>query len=199
MTLGLSTSTLAEIATVLAAFGGLLGGLWLWGGQYRERRLDQARRISAWPVSVGPLRTHNGHGAVFTQHGSDRYSSVLVHARNGSESPAYDFRVLVRGSYLPEAPGHWSPDEPPMILPPGEHEVWIDLVEFPHGGLAGLPLIDFSFRDERGKRWQRLHDGSLGRDRLSRSGKERSLRGRWWALVRAKRHLGLRLRSSETQ
>lgn len=191
-----TASTVANVATVLAALGGLCGAVWVWNSQRRERRVDQARRISAWPVEVSPLRDENEFGAVFGVTNRDRYHSVLVRARNGSESPVYDFCVIVRNSYLRDAGGIASANDPPRILPPGEHDLWVDLVEFPHGGLARFPLIDFSFRDENDRRWQRLNDGSLGRDRLSQAGREASFRGRWWKLVRAKRRLEHRLQRS---
>ena len=123
-----------------------------------------------------------------------QYRSVLVRARNDSEAPVYDFQVRVRLNYAENASSHGSPNDPPMILPPGEHAIWVDLVDFSVGELAGMPYVDFTFKDDRNRRWQRLHDGSLGRDRLSQAGWSKSVRGRWWALVRSKRRVMLRLK-----
>jgi hypothetical protein len=94
----------------------------------------------------------------------------------------YDFHVWVHHDYRPDSSVMGSQKR--HILPPGETVVDADWVELPENGLAGKPYVDLSFKDERSRGWQRLFDGGLGPDRLSRKGRSkrraiRQLRG-WW-------------------
>jgi hypothetical protein len=136
------------------------------------RRRDQASRISAWAEAVEPLRTENEEGAKIA--GQPGQVSIRVHVRNASDAPVYDFHVWVHHDYSPDSAVMGSHER--HILPPGETIVYADYVELPESGLAGKPYVDLSFKDESGKRWQRLFDGGLGPDRLSREGRMSSSR-----------------------
>lgn len=96
-------------------------------------------------------------------------SSVRVAVRNASDAPVYDFEARVLHTFAPDAGSVGSHEL--HLLPPGEHDVWVDWIELPPSGLAGKPYVDFTFKDENGRRWQRLHDGGLGKDRTSRAGR----------------------------
>jgi hypothetical protein len=136
---------------------------------WRSRRRDQASRISAWAEAVEALRSENEEGATIS--GEPGQVSVRVRVRNASEAPVYDFHVWVHYDYSPDSPVMGSQER--HILPPGETVVYADWVELPKSGLAGKPYVDLSFKDERGRRWQRLFDGGLGPDRLSREGRRK--------------------------
>jgi len=88
-----------------------------------------------------------------------------------------------------------------QLLPPGESELWVDMVELPEYGLGGaMPDVDFTFMDVNHRRWQRLHDGRFGRDRISREGRLGSLRWRlgwWWERRKLARQLGRKQAASK--
>lgn len=117
------------------------------------------------------LRTETERG-VPLGHGGGQ--SVQVRVRNASELPVYEVSVWVRYSYAPDS--GWMGSQERVIVPPGDTDVWADWVNYPSSGLADDPYVDLSFRDSSGRRWQRLHDGSFGRDRISPEGRRRS---RW--------------------
>lgn len=153
---------------------------WVLSREQRDRRTAQARRISAWSVEVAEPREDVEHGAVNTMGGK----SVRVKAKNASEEPVYEFTVWVHFDLSPKSGRIGSLDR---VLPPGEHDVWVDGVQIPEGGLAAFPTLDVTFVDTRGRRWQRLHNGRLGRDRISHVGRMHmwSDRLRWkWRLIR---------------
>jgi hypothetical protein len=91
--------------------------------------------------------------------------SVHVQVRNASDEGIYDFNAWVRYDYSETAGAMGSLDV--GFLKPGITDVWVDGVRFPAGGLAGNPHLEPTFRDSRGRRWQRLHTGDLGPDRFS--------------------------------
>jgi hypothetical protein len=141
--------------------------------QLADRRTDQARRVCCWPVEVVPLRKATERG-VQLGHGGGQ--SVMVRVRNASELPVYEVSVWVRFNYSPDAGSMGSHER--VVVPPGDTDVWADWVELPEGGLADDPYVDITFRDASGQRWQRLHDGSFGPDRLSPEGRKAHARPR---------------------
>lgn len=149
----------------IATSGALLITATVFLRQNTDRRTEQARRVSCWPVEETDLRTQTERGLAINP-GSGQ--SVRVTVRNASELPIYDVIAWVRFNYLPDSGASGSQDR--VIVPPGDTDVWVDWVEFPEGGLAGDPHVDLTFRDASGKRWQRLHDGSFGPDRMTREG-----------------------------
>lgn len=154
-----------------------IAGLVVWR-DHRQGRRDQASRISAWAAEVTPARTRTETGATISSRPGQ--VSVRVHVRNASDAPVYDFEARVRHHYGPDAPSMGSHEL--HMLPPGEQDVWADWIELPEGGLAGTPYVSFTFKDEKGLRWQRLHTGGLGRDRTSHHG--RRVAPRWRRLTR---------------
>ncbi len=175
------------VADWIAAFGTggalLLGMLVLFRDQ-SDRRRAQARQVNAWAVEVLSKRERTETGAIVGLEGN----CVKVTALNNSLEPVYDMHVWVHHNYHPQAPRSGSHER--SILPPGSHDIHVDGIEIPESGLAGLPYVDVTFRDTAGRRWQRLHNGDLSRDKISREGVERVLRYR---LRRAWRLAQLRL------
>jgi hypothetical protein len=139
--------------------------------QTADRRTEQARQVCCWPVEVRSLRTHTERGVPI---GSGGGQSVRVRVRNASELPVYEVSVWVHFSYSPDAGSMGSQER--VIVPPGDTDVWADWVELPKSGLADDPYVDLSFRDSAGRRWQRLHDGSFGPDRISPEGRRAATR-----------------------
>lgn len=175
-------------ASGLSAPGAVLLSVTVLGRDRRARREHQARLVSAWAVEVTPLRAETDNGALITG-GSGK--SVRVAVRNASDAPVYDFHAWVRKDYAPRSGSMGS--HLLHLLPPGESVVWADWVELPEGGLAGQPYVDLTFKDEHGRRWQRLHDGGLGPDRLSPEGRSARVRWvprrvlRWWLASKYRR------------
>jgi len=133
--------------------------------QRSDRRTEQARAVCCWPVEVAPLRTTTERGVEI---GPGKGRSVRVTVRNASELPVYEVSVWVHFDYRLDSSMMGSHER--VIVPPGDTDVWADWIELPEGGLADMPYVDLTFRDAAGSRWQRLHDGTFGSDRLSRSG-----------------------------
>lgn len=161
--------------------GALLLGVYVLFREQRDRRRAQARQVNAWAVDVLPKRHETETGAIVGMKGK----CVEVTAQNTSLEPVYDLHVWVHHNYDPHATRTGSLER--SILPPGSHEIYVDGIEIPEGGLAGLPYVDVTFRDTAGRRWQRLHNGELSRDRSSPEGKERLLRyrlRRGWRLAK---------------
>lgn len=168
----------------IAAFGtggALLLGVLVLFREQRDRRRAQARQVNAWAVEVRPKRETTESGVLVAMEGN----CVKVTAQNNSLEPVYDMHVWVHHSYDPRASRTGSHER--SILPPGSHDIYVDGIKMPEGGLAGLPYVDVTFRDTAGRRWQRLRDGELSRDKTSPEGMERLLRYRFrraWRLAR---------------
>jgi len=160
--LGLSIAEWGSIATV----GTLIVAILLLIRESQDKRRRQAQLISAWAVGVSPQRSSDEFGRPISH--VEKANSVLVHVRNGSEGPVYKFQAWVLNSFAPDAARIGSAER---LLPPGETELWVDSVELPDGGLAEFPRVEVTFRDERGKRWQRTYDGAFGPDAISREGR----------------------------
>lgn len=152
-----------------------------------ERHTDEARRMSAWAVEVAPLRTEDDRGRHISPIAGA--SSVLVRVSNRND-------VGIEGSAIVRQ--HYGPDSGSLIgfeqvFPPGETDVWVDGVELPEGGLAGMPYVDLAFRDSRGRRWVVRHGSRLSPDRCTPEGLEQS---RLWHLRRRLIRIRQRLRAT---
>lgn len=147
---------LAEWLSAIGTVGSLALGVWLVGREAARRRNRQSRLISAWATEVHPQRSENDWGTPIAS--LSGASSIEVTARNGSESPVYDFTVTVHHDYSSTS---GSTASEVLILPPGQTVVWVDFAILPPGGLAGLPRVSASFTDENGVRWKRYADGSI--------------------------------------
>jgi len=161
-----------EWAAGLSAPAAVLLSITVLNRDRKARREHQARLVSGWAAEVSPLRTETETGVQITNRTG---RSVRVVVRNASDAPIYDFYAWVRHNYAPDAGGMGSHHL--HLVPPGESEVWVDWVEIPESGLAGKPFVDLTFKDEYGRRWQRLNDGGLASDRISPEG--RMHRVRW--------------------
>lgn len=167
---------LGAVGTAVA----LLIGVFVLAREQRDRRRAQARQVNAWAVEILPKRDVaevGPHTAIVAMDGS----CVVVEAVNNSSEPVYAFHVWVRHNLAPGTGGMGSHER--RLLPPGSHRIHVDGVQIPEGGLADWPPVDVTFKDSGGRRWQRLHTGDLGRDRLSPEGRSRLLRYRlrgWW-------------------
>lgn len=178
-------ATAADWLEAIGTSGALLIGAFVLAREQRDRRRSQARQVNAWATQVLPKRDETESGAYVAMEGQ----CVAVEALNTSDEPVYDFLVWVHHSYDARAPISGSLER--KILPPGSHVVLVDGIELPQGGLVGMPHVDVTFRDAADRRWQRLHNGELSRDRLSPDGRSTLLR---YSLRSAWRRTRLRIK-----
>lgn len=164
--------TAADWIAAFGTGGALVLGVLVLFREQRDRRRTQERQVNAWAVGILPKRETTETGVTVGMKGN----CVKVTAQNNSLEPVYDIHVWVHHSHDPNAPRTGSHER--SILPPGPHNIYVDGIEIPEGGLAGLPYVDVTFRDAAGRRWQRLHNGELSRDKTSREGIEKLLRYR---------------------
>lgn len=168
MVASIELGSLADWIAALGTVGALIASLVVLRYEINVRRADsrerieeerrsQARRISCWPLEVKARRDVDEMGRSLQGMGGN--SSVRVALRNASAEPAYDVVVHVRHTYEKSAGAMGSF---PFLLPPDTtREVWVDGVDLPGGGLAGLPYVELVFRDVKGRRWLRAHSGRL--------------------------------------
>jgi hypothetical protein len=184
-----SCATAAAWLSAIGTVGALFTGMVVFAREQRDRRRGQARQVNAWAVDVLPEREQTERGLVVGMEGD----CVLVRALNTSPEPVYEFHVWVHHNLAPDSGRIGSLDR--SILPPGSHEIYVDGVQIPDGGLADMPHVDVTFRDTAGRRWQRLYTGRFSRDRISREGMDELLRYRLRSLWR---RLVLRLGSKSS-
>ncbi|GJM38421.1 MAG: hypothetical protein DHS20C19_17880 [Acidimicrobiales bacterium] len=186
-------ATAADWLAAIGTVGALMTAILVLARDTLDRRRNQARKVNAWAVEILPKRDRSDNGALVAMEGS----CVLVRALNTGEEPAYDFHVWVHHDFSPQSAIMGSHDR--TILHPGSQDVYVDGVQLPEGGLASLPLVDVTFRDAAGRRWQRLHTGQLSRDRISREGRARTARYRVIGLWRRSVLRVRRLRARSTE
>lgn len=149
--------------TAVGTVGALFASLYLLrvqimarGVEAQERRMAQARRVSAWVANIARVPERNGH---FT---------VAVRTRNTSDQPVYgtsiELDLGVRGSFI----------RTPMVLGPGEtREFPIEAPAYPRG----FPAVSIVFTDSAGHRWLRTSTGELRSPRANEEGRFRESPG----------------------
>ncbi len=175
-------ATGADWIAAVGTAGALLIGMFVLAREQRDRRRSLARQVNAWAVDVQPKRDETETGTLVGMAGK----CVVVEALNSGPEPVYDFHVWVHHDLAPNSGMIGSHER--SILPPGSHTIYVDGVDIPESGLADKPYVDLTFRDSGNRRWQRLYNGKLSRDRISPEGKEvlPSYRLRRW--LRRARH-----------
>lgn len=159
---------LAEWAAALLTAGTLLLGLLLFKREQDGRRIDQARRISAWPAEF-----------------KYREGVIELGAFNGSHEPAYDvfvnIHVLERSS--PFVYGWVCTWHIPFMAPSQEMLSYSFRAPWPLPKESANPpltisgiVLTVSFNDAGGVSWARRPDGNLRQVKAGRLGR---LLGTW--------------------
>lgn len=136
-------STYEAIGTV----GAFAIALVVWTRELRDRRREQAVKVSAW---LAPPSRDGGEAE--------------LHLHNGSSEPVTDLRVTALAH-----PRSETSQIVPILLPPGNQVLAADIGALGAVGyLQDLPApVDLSFVDSAGRAWRR-RGSRLMRDRASR-------------------------------